>query len=521
MVNTTPAPGSKTPPADAADLLTRYADQLLGHLRCFDRIILQGTLVDVAHPGALAVQIHAAGFKPRDLVRFAQPFNDQVRDNAITLARQHGLQIEFIAKKNFRQEDRIAQILQRRGTHPGLVHVFSAKEPATVFEARGAQPSGYAKLVARRGQCLHYYFYWMHQTLGLIYVRVATWLPLRVQIYLNGHSWLARQLDQAGLSYQMADNALVGCADWAKAQALADALDPRALHTQLDQLARQCCPAAAYFKSGYHWSLAQVEYAHDLIFKDPAVVERLFDELARHSLLAVRADDVARFLGRSVPWSADTRVDSHLGRRYEGLRLKHAYGPASVKMYNKPGGILRLEVTTYDVSFFKHYRTVEHRDGTKEACVAPMRKNLYSLRELAAVMRAAVERYRQWLSGLVDRSATRAQLERVGRAERDEQGRSHRGFNLMMEAEQAALETVLRGEETLGGLTARRVRKCLGWKPSQISRWFKRLRLHGLVKKIGRSYTYHVTAMGRRVLNGLLHLKDHLLSVMGKAAAAT
>ena len=42
------------------------------------------------------------------------------------------------------------------------------------------------------GKCLHYYFYFIKEELGLCYVRVATWLPCRLQVYCNGHNWLAQ-----------------------------------------------------------------------------------------------------------------------------------------------------------------------------------------------------------------------------------------------------------------------------------------------------------------------------------------
>jgi hypothetical protein len=38
-------------------------------------------------------------------------------------------------------------------------------------------------------------------------------------------------------------------------------------------------------------------------------------------------------------------------------------GPASIKLYNKFGLVLRIETTANDVSFFKHHRAVERRDG--------------------------------------------------------------------------------------------------------------------------------------------------------------
>jgi hypothetical protein len=116
-----------------------------------------------------------------------------VREHIIGLARQQGVEIEMVVRKNFRQEDRVAEILKARGTHPGLVHIFAVKEPATVHDPRHARADGSAQIIARRGACIHYYLYGMHPRLGLIHVRVPTWLPLRLQVYFNGHNWLARK----------------------------------------------------------------------------------------------------------------------------------------------------------------------------------------------------------------------------------------------------------------------------------------------------------------------------------------
>src|SRR5258707_7684990 len=85
------------------------------------------------------------------------------------------------------------------------------------------------------GKCLHYYFYFQDAKFGLIYLRVPTWAPFRLQFYCNGHSWLARKLTAQGIGYTMADNALVRIDDWARAQQLADALSPGPLHRTLDR----------------------------------------------------------------------------------------------------------------------------------------------------------------------------------------------------------------------------------------------------------------------------------------------
>jgi hypothetical protein len=505
----------------ATDLVTRYANQLVGSLRCFDRVILHGTLIDVAHPGALIVSMQKAGFKPRDLARFARPITTQVRDHIIGLARRHQVEIEMVIRKNFRQEDRVAAILKTRGTHPGLVHIFAVKESATVFDTRHARADGYAQVIARRGACIHYYLYWIDSMLGLIHVRVPTWLPLRLQVYFNGHSWLANRLQATGITYQLADNALSQCGDWQRAQELADSLDPRELHDKLKELTQTCCPVSSQFPNGYHWCLTQVEYAQDLVFKDQAAMDALFEELARQALLSVKAEDVARFLGKRLPLGRDTQLTSHLGRRYAGLRLKHSFGPASVKLYNRPGGILRLEMTTYDVSFFKHYRQVVHQDGTKEQCLAVMKKSIYSLRDLAQLMQAGVKRYSQWLASLREHTAGQKDATRLARPAHDQQGRSYRGFNPFLEEDETVLQTLLRGEHALAGLTARRLHSLLqGWSRGRISRLLKRFRLHGLLRKIGHTYVYHLTPLARRVVTAVLDVKNNMM-VPQLAEAAT
>jgi hypothetical protein len=84
--------------------------------------------------------------------------------------------------------------------------------------------------------------------------------------------------------------------------------------------------------------------------------------------------------------------------------IKHTMGPVSLKMYDKLGLILRLEVTVNDVSFFPHYREVEQRDGTRVTKWTSMRKTIYGLPALREALQAANPRYLKFLSAVEDRS---------------------------------------------------------------------------------------------------------------------
>lgn len=196
----------------------------------------------------------------------------------------------------------------------------------------------------------------------------------------------------------------------------------------------------------YHWSILQAEYATDIVFRSAEDLAPLYDHLLRTAIHAVKVDDVATFLGHSPTASANVRpaaTSPFAGTafRLEGTRIRHYLGPASIKMYDKHGFILRVETTTNDVTFFRRHRMVEQRDG-----------------------------------------------------------------------QQALFEVLCRGEFLIRGFRNRSLRQHLKQsRPSQISRLLKRLRLHGIIKKVGNTYKYYLTQLGRHVAIAGLTLKNMFL----------
>src|SRR6202035_1066248 len=96
--------------------------------------------------------------------------------------------------KSWYSTDIVAKVLAARGDHPGLVHIISAMEACNSYKPWHDKQTHRTFLRPDTGKCLHYYFYFIDAELGLIYLRVPTWCPFRLQFYCNGHSWLARQL---------------------------------------------------------------------------------------------------------------------------------------------------------------------------------------------------------------------------------------------------------------------------------------------------------------------------------------
>jgi len=488
-------------------LTERYASKIRGVLSCFDRVVITGTIPEICHAQAMTNHLYSQNIRVFDYTQFAEPLRDEIRNHAEGLAQENGLEIEFIRKKDFRKEERVKKIVAQRGDHPGLVHIFSAMEPCPSFRPWHDKRTGKTFLKSTEAKCLHYYFYFIHEDLGLCYLRVPTWAPFRLQFYYNGHNQLAVRLRKRGIGYGLMENGFVEIEDFAEAQKLVDGLRVERLQRQLDQVARQFCPVIRHFSSGYHWSLMQVEWATDVVFKRQADLGPLYETLSRTAIHAVKPGQVATFLGRKVNGNYEGEIGNDFHTRIEGTRIKHQMGPVSIKMYDKLGVILRIETTTNDVSFFKHHRRVEHREGTWDMKVAPVKKSIYSLPALAELMEAANRRYLEFISAVEDCTAGIQNLEKISKPA-DDGERTYRGFRFFDEEDQQLFEALARGEFNIHGFKNCLLRVALlGKSGPQISRIIKRLHMHGLIKRVRGTYRYYLTLLGKKVVTTALKLK--------------
>ena len=492
-----------------AELLTeRHAKEIAGILGCWDRMLMFGTIPGICFAGGMTSYLYERGIRIFDYPKFAEPFRNRLRENAEQVAAEAGVPIEFIRKRDFRKEDRVKAILAERGEGPGLVCIFSAMEPCSTYKPWYNKQTGKTYLVPDDGKCLHYYFYFVDEDLGLCHVRVPTWLPCRLQICLNGHNWLAGQLTKLGIDYRMADNAFGHIADWQRAQHISNGWEAKRIHARLDAMARQCCPIYREFASRYPWSVDQCEYATDIVFHKQADLQAIYGNLTRTAIHTIKPDNIATFLGRKLNPQYEGEMGNRFNIRIEGTRIKHTMGPVSIKLYDKFGLILGIETTVNDLTFFKHYREVEHRDGTKEIKWASMQKTIYSLPALRELLEAANRRYLEFLSTIEDPRAGRNRLDKLSRTV-EQEGRRYAGFNLFDPDDETLLCSIVRGEFNISGLQNKTLRRHLPELNSgQVSRALKRLRTHGLIKKVGHTYKYYATAFGKEVVATALKLRE-------------
>lgn len=187
----------------------RYSKQISGVLHCYDRVIIQGTVPGICYAGGMTSYLYCNKIRIFDYPKFAAPFKEKLRNNAEKIASDNEINIQFLPKRNIRKEKVIKNIIKSRGDHPGLVHIISAMEACPSYKPWHNKKTGKTYLKSVLGKCLHYYFYFIDEDMGLCYVRVPTWCPFRLQIYFNGHNILDAAMKQKGIRSVIRDNAII------------------------------------------------------------------------------------------------------------------------------------------------------------------------------------------------------------------------------------------------------------------------------------------------------------------------
>jgi hypothetical protein len=512
-----------------------YADKVIGVLSGFDRLIFRGYLRELSFVQGLFMYLCWRKIRLTEFGRFAHHLSEQIKRASLAEATRRQRPIVYLPSSRTNKDATARAIAERDKITDGLICVLSAVEPCRSFDV-GLHPTrNRIELRPRHRKCLFLYHYMIDPVFGFIHARIQTWLPLDIQIYLNGREWLSRQMDKRGFEYERQDNCFVTLQDVGRAQ--------RLMHTQLrvswpkhlDRIARQLNPAHEELLGGdperlrYYWTAYQSEWATDVMFKDPATLANVYTRLVRHGIGAFSSPDVMRFLGGKVHGHFKGEIVSDFKNRPEGIRIKHRVGRNSVKLYDKQGSVLRAETTIYDAEGIKVFRPKEGEPNGKPAW-RPMRRGIADLHRRAEVSQASNERYLDALAA-TDTSVDLATL--IQRIERPRtwNGRRMRGLRPWARDDLALLRAINRGEFCINGFRNRDLQKLLfasklvdpserRRRSARVCRQLRLLRAHGLIHKLPRTHRYRLSPKGRQLITALLAATAATMQQLNQLATA-
>lgn len=490
-----------------------HADKVTGVISGFDRLRLQGTLRALYVPEIFQEYLWRAEVLCKDYKAHLTSVSRRICDDAAAVAQRAGLGVQYVRSAAVRKEDLVAECLRAHPQREGLVAVLSSVEPCRTWKMRGNYRTKHLEPHLEWGQCLHLYFYLLHRELGLMHLRLQTWFPFLIHVVLNGREWLCRRLHAARIGYERVDNCLPAIDDCVRAQALLDQQAKTRWAELLDPLVTRFHPEHQRLRQllpvDYYWTVAESEYATDVMFRDRDALQAIYPRLIHHGIMHLGTTDVLRFLGRSKPGTS--AVESSRLTREQSTRLKHWVDQNSVKLYDK-GSVLRAETTINQADRFKAWRTSE-RDPRGPKAWRPLRRSVADLPRRAEVSRAANDRYLGALAAVQPGDALGETATEVCRSI-VRKGRRYRALNPFGPDDAALLAVVNHADFALHGLRNRDVRSRLYPKrtaaltnrqiASRVTRKLALLRAHGLIARVPKTHRYIVTQKGRTAITAFL-----------------
>jgi len=280
---------------------------------CFDRIVIQGYLPlltreeHIVHlfrdlHGIYPITKDALTCRTREYQHWVEAF-----------ARNHHIPIEWaddkaLKKQGLKREDDVRPYGARmeRRKRFGPYFILKSMEQGPTFRIHAPKfptdDPDYRILRRQWTRYTHYYFYIRDEVLGPMLLCVGSFLPFQTTYYLNGHHFIAGQLQRQGVRFRMDDNAFLWTADLGALQAAADRLSPEVIRERVDYWTFVLGPkfskterAAINLRREY--SLNQVEYCRNFIFPRHFPVHKIFERSCELGVFRLTADVITQIFG--------------------------------------------------------------------------------------------------------------------------------------------------------------------------------------------------------------------------------
>ena len=398
----------------------------------------------------------------------------------------------------------------------GAVFVGKAQEKTPVFrtERRRSPKTGlpYPWIVRGTAMVNHYYIYAVDRDFGPFFLKFCSYFPFNAKLCLNGHEYAKRQLARQDIAFEALDNGVLSCAKPERLQSICDGLSAG----KIDGFLRKWLRLLPHpftgndRKAGYRYDLSilQAEFSLTQVLDRPAHGRLFFEQVIRENLDLGRPEEVQLIFKRKITRKTPGRFRTRIVTQDVTPSLHVYYKNARIKQYHKEGRALRTETTinnTYDFGIGKRLRNLPK---LREIGFAANRQ-LLAVERLSHDCMLAEDTF-QSINNPVTAGKQRAS-----------------GLRLADPRVHSLLHALVLFRQLADGFRCADLRchfaALSGRDPQSLSQGaityqLRRLRLHGLIERLPKSFRYRVTEFGFRTALFLTRAYNRLLRP-GLAAA--
>jgi hypothetical protein len=402
----------------------------------------------------------------------------------------------IIFTKGQRKDDVTQEYRSRFGGTEGIVVVGKAQEKTPVFrtEKRRNPQTGqtYPWIVRSTAMVNQLYFYGIDEDFGPFFLKFSTYFPYNAKLCINGHEYVKRQLAKEAIPFEALDNGVLSCADPKRLQQICDGLSASKINALLRKwLARIPHPFTPQDRAaGYRYdiSILQAEFSLTQVLDRPRTGRVFFEEVIRENLDIGRPDHVQLIFQRRITKRTPGRFRTRVITEGVTPSLHIDYKHSRIKQYHKEGRALRTETTINDPRDFDLGKRLSNLPALR-------RIGFLANRRLLDVQRISQD-------CALGEDAFHGVNDPV-----EVDGQRASGLRFADVAVQALFSALLVFRLLPGGFSNRDLRNhwalLLGkapddMTPGQMTYHLRRLRLHGLIKRIQGTHRYQLTRQGWR-----------------------
>ncbi len=479
-------------------------------LECLDRIYLNGYVPKLQVAGQVVTFLteHLGNQIPSPIL-FKQ-IGDRFREAVRSFAETNGIPVLHLntpdrSRWDDRKLDHVREYIDT-ASQPGVVAIVVAQEVQKVFMGytrrctTGSPQFGFDKADRR---VTVYYFYILDPSFGLGFIKICSYFPYPLKVWVNGHDWAKRHAASQGVAFTELANGFATCEDPARLQTICDRLSPAKLQAFFNYwIARVPCPFTRIDRlAGYWWQLSmrQVEVSRTIVLDAPRQARAFFEALVADNIGIGRPAAVSVLFARRVQRNTQGIFRTRVFTEGTQVRIDIVYKHCRVKLYLKEGRALRIETVVNDAGDLDILKGLAHLPEVQRVArqINARVLTIQRVGQSCAIETALFER----VSQPYVREGQRTGALRFGDAR-------------VMALAGALCLTV----HAVAGFSNRSLRALVAgllgtnYTSSQMTYDLRRLRLHGLVRRLPRSNTYMLTPDGIRVALFYTKLHDRLLT---------
>jgi hypothetical protein len=349
-------------PAVAGPEVVTAADMVAGHVlldvSCPDRLYLNGYVAKLQTPGGVVYFFHHHRGKPIVSPALFEPIGERFRRDIRDWAQANGIPLIRFAAGD-RKADVMAPYLEAAATsgRSQVVAVGCAQEFQLVWTARkrATDPGGCPQFSFTKEQrrVSVFYMYVFDEQMGPGFIKICTYFPYPVKVWVNGHEWAKRQAAAAGIGFTALSNGFASCEDPAALQRICDRFGPGTVQVWFERwMARIPLPLDDEDRDGGYWwelSMRQVETSRTLVFDGDVHARAFFEALLCENMDLGRPENVELLFRRGERRGGPAAPPAGGGFRTAIDRYCHMvtinvfYKNSRVKQYLKDDVALRIE----------------------------------------------------------------------------------------------------------------------------------------------------------------------------------